>query len=143
MSILSAGYRAVTLAVPCVVIPGETMEMTLDEFEQLTNEVFDGLPAEAVDGLDNVAFVVEDRPKDGSLGLLGLYEGHDRFARAEYGYGQLPDVIVIYCAPILAICDSAEQRSEERRVGKECRSRWSRAWERKKGETWMIRQKHS
>src|SRR5699024_7895799 len=132
MSILSAGYRAVTLAVPCVVIPGGTMGMTLDELEQRTNEVFDGRPdeameihageseartvgvfaglrAEAVDGLDNVAFVVEDRPKGGSLGLLGLYEGHDRFARAEYGYGQLPDVIVFYCAPILAICDSAEQ----------------------------------
>src|SRR5699024_2325159 len=109
MSILSAGYRAVTLAVPCVVIPGETMEMTLDEFEQLTNEVFDGLPAEAVDGLDNVAIVVEDRPKDGSLGLLGLYDGHDRFARAEYGYGQFPDVIFIYCAAILAICDCAKQ----------------------------------
>ena len=43
MSILSAGYRAVTLAVPYVVIPGETMQMTLDEFEQLTNEVFDGV----------------------------------------------------------------------------------------------------
>lgn len=85
------------------------MEMTLDEFEQLTNEVFDGLPAEAVDGLDNVTFVVEDRPKDGSLSVLGLYEGHDRFDRAEYGFGQLPDVIVIYREPILAICDNAEQ----------------------------------
>src|SRR5699024_10964454 len=109
MSILSAGYRAVTLAVSCVVIPGETMAMTPDEFEQLTNEVYDGLPAVAVGGIDNGASVVSDRLKDGSSRLLGLYEGHDRFARAEYGYGQLPDVIVIYCAPILAICDSAEQ----------------------------------
>ncbi|HIW47103.1 MAG TPA: metallopeptidase family protein [Candidatus Yaniella excrementigallinarum] len=32
-----------------------------------------------------------------------------RFARAEYGYGQLPDVIAIYRAPILAICDNADQ----------------------------------
>lgn len=85
------------------------MEMTLDEFEQLATEVFDELPAEAVEGLDNVAFVVEDRPEDGSLNLLGVYEGHDRFDRAEYGFGQLPDVIVVYREPILAICEDAEQ----------------------------------
>lgn len=85
------------------------MDMTLDEFEALVAEELDLLPNEAVDGLDNVAFVVEDRPKDGSLDLLGLYEGHDRFGRADYGYMQLPDVIVVYREPILAICDDIEQ----------------------------------
>ena len=48
--------------------------------------------AEAVDGLDNVA-VVEDRLKTGRWACWDYYEGHDRFARAEYGYGQLPDVM--------------------------------------------------
>lgn len=85
------------------------MEMTLDEFEALVTEEFEALPDEVVNGLDNVAFAVEDRPKDGALNVLGTYEGHDRFGRADYGYGQLPDVIVVFREPILAICDNVEQ----------------------------------
>lgn len=89
------------------------MDMTLDEFEQLVAEELEALPDEAVDGLDNVTFAVEDRPADGSLNLLGLYEGHDRFGRADYGYMQLPDAIVLYREPILAICaDMQEVRQQ-------------------------------
>lgn len=85
------------------------MEMTLDEFEAEVSEQFDNLPEEVVAGLDNVVFVVEERPGDGAMDLLGTYEGYDRFGRADYGYGQLPDVIVIFRDPILAICDDVEQ----------------------------------
>src|SRR5699024_12877236 len=81
------------------------MDMTLDDVESAVSEQFDRLPDEVVGGLDNVVFVVEDRPADGAMDLLGTYEGHDRFGRADYGYGQLPDVIVIFRDPILAICD--------------------------------------
>ena len=44
-------------------------------FEALVVEELDALPDDMVDGLDNVVFVVEDRPEDGSLDLLGLYDG--------------------------------------------------------------------
>ena len=85
------------------------MDMTLDDFETEVSEQFDRLPDEVVGGLDNVVFVVEDRPADGAMDLLGTYEGHDRFGRADYGYGQLPDVVVIFRDPMLAICDDVEQ----------------------------------
>lgn len=75
------------------------MDMTLDEFEAEVSQQFDQLPEEVVGGLENVVFVVEDRPGDGAMDLLGTYEGHDRFGRAEYGYGQLPDVVVIFRDP--------------------------------------------
>lgn len=85
------------------------MKMTLDEFEVLVAEELDLLPDAAVDGLENVAFVVEDRPQDGSLKVLGTYEGHDLAARADYGFGQLPDVIVLFREPLLAICEDEAQ----------------------------------
>ena len=49
------------------------MEMDAADFEELVIDELDRLPDEMVDGLENVVFVVEDRPEDGSLDLLGLY----------------------------------------------------------------------
>ncbi|QUY60793.1 Possibl zinc metallo-peptidase [Gulosibacter molinativorax] len=80
----------------------------MDEFEKLVVEELDLLPDEVVEGLENLVFVVEDRPDDGSLDLLGIYEGHDLFDRANYGYGQLPDRIVLFREPLLAISESVE-----------------------------------
>ena len=42
------------------------MDMTLDEFEAEVSQQFDELPEEVVGGLENVVFVVEDRPGDGA-----------------------------------------------------------------------------
>ncbi len=47
-------------------------------FEELVIDELDRLPDDMVEGLENVVFVVEDRPEDGSLDLLGLYDGADR-----------------------------------------------------------------
>lgn len=91
----------------------EGVEMTLTEFEQLVSQELESLPDGLVESLDNVVFAVEDRPEDGSLSVLGTYEGHDRFDRADYGYAQLPDAIVVYREPILAICDDIEQVRHE------------------------------
>ena len=44
-----------------------------EAFERLVVDELDQLPDDMIDGLDNVVFVVEDRPEDGSLDLLGLY----------------------------------------------------------------------
>ena len=46
------------------------LEMDADAFDALVTEELDLLPDEMIDGLDNVIFVVEDRPEDGSLDLL-------------------------------------------------------------------------
>src|SRR5690606_23080745 len=48
------------------------LELDTAAFEALVVEELDALPDDMVDGLDNLVFVVEDRPEDGSLDLLGL-----------------------------------------------------------------------
>lgn len=89
------------------------MDVPMAEFEGLVVAELDRLPDEMVDGLENLVFVVEDRPEDGTLGLLGLYEGYDLFERANYGYGQLPDRIVLFREPLLALCENEAQLRHE------------------------------
>ncbi|MDQ1598119.1 MAG: hypothetical protein QOI70_1543 [Microbacteriaceae bacterium] len=79
------------------------------EFERLVIAQLDLLPDDVLDRLENVAFVTEDRPEDGSLDLLGEYDGVDLTRRADYGFGELPDRIVLYREPLLAVCADLEQ----------------------------------
>lgn len=89
------------------------MEMDAAAFEQLVIDELDALPDDMVEGLDNVVFVVEDRPEDGSLDLLGLYDGWALTERERYGVGELPDRIIVYREPHLAGCeDEGELRDE-------------------------------
>jgi predicted Zn-dependent protease with MMP-like domain len=71
-------------------------------FEKLVIDELDLLPDEMVDNLVNLAFVTLDRPADGSLSLLGEYDGIAITQRSEYGFGELPDRIVLYREPLLA-----------------------------------------
>lgn len=77
--------------------------LTSEQFERLVVDELDLLPDEMVDGLDNVVFVIEDRPEDGSLDLLGLYDGVALTERGQYGFGELPDRIILYREPLLAV----------------------------------------
>jgi predicted Zn-dependent protease with MMP-like domain len=86
-----------------------------EEFEKLVVDQLDLLPDEAVDGLDNVVFVTEDRPEDGSMDLLGLYDGVAITHRGNYGFGELPDRIILYREPLLDVsADLAELREQIR-----------------------------
>lgn len=87
--------------------------MTDDEFERIYTEELDALPDEMVDGLDNVVFVTEDRPEDGSLDLLGLYDGVDVTHRDRYGFGELPDRIILYREPLLDLVESVDELRDE------------------------------
>lgn len=89
------------------------MDMTADAFEELVVDELDRLPDDMVEGLDNVVFVVEDRPEDGSLDLLGLYDGLALTERTQYGMGELPDRIVVYREPHLAACDDEDGLRDE------------------------------
>jgi predicted Zn-dependent protease with MMP-like domain len=89
------------------------MELDSEEFEALVIAELDLLPDEMVDGLDNVVFVVEDRPEDGTLDLLGLYDGVALTERGDYGYGEMPDRIILYREPHLAATDSLESLRAE------------------------------
>jgi predicted Zn-dependent protease with MMP-like domain len=95
-------------------MPDSMGGMSAEEFERLALEELDALPDEMVDRLENVVFVIEDEPEDGE-DLLGRYEGVDLTARDRYGYGELPDRIVLYRLPLLDATDSvAELRAEIR-----------------------------
>lgn len=87
--------------------------MDADAFEDLVSGEIDRLPGAMTRGLDNVVFIVEDRPEDGSLDLLGLYDGIALTEREQYGVGELPDRILVYREPHLDVCSSVEELREE------------------------------
>jgi predicted Zn-dependent protease with MMP-like domain len=89
------------------------LHLDTEAFEALVVEELDLLPDEMVEGLENVVFIVEDRPEDGSLDLLGLYEGFALTERDSYGYGELPDRIVLYREPLLAASATVEELRDE------------------------------
>ena len=91
------------------------MPLDLDEeaFEALVVDELDLLPDEMVDGLDNIVFVTEARPEDGSLDLLGLYDGTALTERDRYGFGELPDRIVLFREPLLAIAEDLEDLKDQ------------------------------
>ncbi|MGY6499031.1 MAG: metallopeptidase family protein [Microcella sp.] len=81
----------------------ESLSLSEEEFEKLVVDELDALPDDMVEGLDNVVFVTEARPEDGSLDLLGLYEGVALTDRGQYGFGELPDRIILYREPLIAL----------------------------------------
>jgi predicted Zn-dependent protease with MMP-like domain len=90
-----------------------TLDLDAEAFEKIVVEELDALPDEMVDGLENLVFVVEDRPEDGTLDLLGEYQGVALTERDRYGFGELPDRIVLFREPLLEICaDLGELRDE-------------------------------
>jgi len=90
-----------------------SLELSAEEFERVVIDELDALPDEMVDGLENLVFVCEDRPEDGSLDLLGVYEGVALTERDRYGFGELPDRIVLFREPLLAICETEDELREE------------------------------
>lgn len=84
-----------------------------EQFEALVVEGLDALADEIVEGLDNVVFVTEARPEDGSLDILGLYDGIALTERGQYGFGELPDRIILYREPLVAICESLDELKEQ------------------------------
>jgi predicted Zn-dependent protease with MMP-like domain len=87
--------------------------LSAEEFEKLVVDELDLLPDEMVDGLENVVFVTEDRPEDDSLDLLGLYDGVDLTRRGNYGFGELPDRIILYREPLLAVASDLEELKDQ------------------------------
>jgi len=84
-----------------------------DAFELLVIDELDLLPDDMVEGLENLVFVTEDRPEDGSLDLLGLYEGVAITERDQYGFGELPDRIVLYREPLLAVAEDLDELKDQ------------------------------
>src|SRR5260221_1744289 len=87
----------------------------------------DGIRDHCVTGVQTCALPIlcpgYTKAHTGYFGLLAVRARQDSFAEPV-----LRDSIVrdfSFARVTLAVRDSAQERSEERRVGKECRSRWS------------------
>ncbi len=89
------------------------LELDAEAFEALVIDELDLLPDEMIDGLDNVIFVTQDRPDDGSLDLLGIYDGVALTERGQYGFGELPDRIILFREPLLALCADLDELRDE------------------------------
>jgi hypothetical protein len=79
------------------------LEMDADAFDALVTDELDLLPDEMIDGLDNVVFVVEDRPETVPSTFWALRRPGTE--RDRYGVGELPDRIIVYREPHLHACD--------------------------------------
>jgi predicted Zn-dependent protease with MMP-like domain len=89
------------------------VEMSREMFEDAVADALDQLPPE----LRNVVILVEDDAPDDDPGLLGLYEGVPLTERDSWwAAGALPDRILIFRNPTLAICDTVAEVAEEVRV---------------------------
>ena len=51
------------------------LDLSDDEFDAIVDDAFDAIPEALLEHVDNLVFVVEDEPEDGS-DTLGVYEGH-------------------------------------------------------------------
>ena len=90
------------------------MEMGRAEFEGLVSDALDQIPAKLAAEMDNVAIFVEDEAPADEPSLLGLYDGIPLTERGSgWGGGMLPDRIMIFRNPILAICDSPQEIVDE------------------------------
>lgn len=87
--------------------------LSAEEFERLVIDELDQLPDDMVDGLENLVFVTEDRPEDGTLDVLGLYEGIALTERGAYGFGELPDRIILYREPLLGACADLDELKDQ------------------------------
>ena len=87
--------------------------MGAEEFEGLVQQAIDSVPAELLNLVENCVILVEDEPPPEMAGLLGLYDGVPLTERGEFYAGVLPDRILVFRLPTLAICDSPEDVVEE------------------------------
>jgi predicted Zn-dependent protease with MMP-like domain len=87
--------------------------MGVEEFEGLVQQALDGVPDELLQLVENCVILVEEAPPAELEGLLGLYDGVPLTERGESYGGVLPDRILIFRLPILAICENHEDVVEE------------------------------
>ncbi|WP_076464512.1 metallopeptidase family protein [Actinomyces mediterranea] len=92
------------------------VQMGREDFEDLVEDALDEIPESFWNLIDNVAiFVEDDPPEDMEADLLGLYDGIALTERDDYA-GVLPDRILIFRNPTLAMCEDAEEVADEVRV---------------------------
>jgi len=83
------------------------------EFEAAVDRALESLPDWVVKHVDNLHFVVEDRPTLEQGDVLGLYEGVSLLERSADYWGALPDRIIVFREPHLELGLNGEELEEE------------------------------
>lgn len=91
------------------------LDITHEAFEAMVADGLDSLSDAMMQQLDNVIFMIEDRPEDGS-DTLGIYDGFSLAERNIYGYGEQPDRIILYRENLLDFCADEAELAKEIRV---------------------------
>lgn len=91
------------------------VEVSHEEFESMVADGLDSLHDDMLAELDNVIFLVEDRPENGDK-ILGIYEGFSLADRDVYGYGEEPDRIILFRENLLEHCEDMEELVSEIRI---------------------------
>lgn len=91
------------------------LDVSVGEFESMVADGLDSLPDEMFTHLDNVIFLVEDEPEDGT-DVLGTYDGFSLLERDTYGFGEQPDRITLYRKNLLNHCADIDELRREIRV---------------------------
>jgi predicted Zn-dependent protease with MMP-like domain len=84
-----------------------------EEFEALVDRALDSIPDEIAVLVQNVVVLVEDDAPPEDPHLLGLYDGVALTERESNYGGQLPDRILIFRKPLLAMCRDRDELIEE------------------------------
>lgn len=92
------------------------LEITEDRFEELVGLAFESIPTTLTHHLSNVVMFIEDDCPPDEPPILGLYDGVPLTERDSHYSGVLPDRILIYREPILAICETEADVIEEVRI---------------------------
>jgi predicted Zn-dependent protease with MMP-like domain len=90
------------------------MELTAQAFDEAVGDALDNVPAELLDLMNNVVFLVEDEPPAGDPELLGVYHGTPLTERnGGWAAGSLPDRITIFRGPTLRMCTTRQEVLDE------------------------------
>jgi predicted Zn-dependent protease with MMP-like domain len=90
------------------------LKLTVQEFDDAIGDALDNVPAELLDLMNNVVFLVEDEPPPGEPDLLGVYDGTPLTERhASWAAGALPDRITIFRGPTLRMCSTRQEVLDE------------------------------
>ncbi len=82
--------------------------MSEERFAELVENALQAVPEELLALLDNVALFIEDDAPADDPDLLGLYDGVALTERDSAYGGVLPDRIMVFRRPTLAICETEE-----------------------------------
>ncbi|GGF44062.1 hypothetical protein GCM10011519_17340 [Marmoricola endophyticus] len=89
------------------------MEATAEEFEALVVDALDTIPSELARLMDNVVVLVEENAPADEPDLLGLYDGVPLTERDSTYTFAVPDRILLFRGPLLAMCTDADELVEE------------------------------